>query len=147
MKPTQLFNRLFRESSTDVGRQLFRYALVGGVAFAADYGTLWALTEYAGLYHLISAAVAFVVGLVVNYLLSIWWVFTVSRFDKAWFEFAVFAIIGIIGLGLNEAIIYVGTDVMDLHYMLSKVISTGLVFFWNFFARRTLLFQTNKHKQ
>ena len=59
---------------------------------------------------------------------------------RIWQEFLVFAVIGVIGLALNEAIMYVGTDLMSLHYMVSKLISTGIVFFWNFFARKVLVF-------
>ena len=51
-----------------------------------------------------------------------------------------FAIIGVIGLIFNELIMYAGTDILHLHYMVSKLISTAIVFFWNFFARKFLLF-------
>lgn len=120
--------------------QLFRYGFVGGVAFLADYGTLYAATEYLHFHHLFSAALAFIIGLLVNYLLSTSWVFASrSQTDKK-LEFLIFAVIGVIGLGLNELIIYLGTDVCGLHYMLSKLISTAIVFFWNFAARKLILF-------
>lgn len=120
--------------------QLFRYGFVGGVAFLVDYGTLFVLTHYAGVPYLWSAAIAFILGLVTNYLISISWVFHHSGKMRVWQEFVCFAIIGVIGLGLNELIMYVGTDMMHLHYMISKLISTAIVFFWNFFARKFMLF-------
>lgn len=122
--------------------QLMRYAVVGGVAFVVDYGSLWLLTELAGLHHLVSTAIAFVLGLTCNYLISTAWVFGESKVRNRWLEFSAFALIGIVGLGLNELIIYLCTDICGLHYMLSKIISTALVFFWNFFARRFLLFKS-----
>ena len=120
--------------------QLFRYGFVGGLAFLVDYGTLFGLTHYAGMPYLWSAAIAFILGLVTNYLISISWVFQHSGKMNVWQEFTFFAIIGIIGLGLNELIMYVGTDMIHLHYMISKLISTAIVFFWNFFARKYLVF-------
>ena len=51
-----------------------------------------------------------------------------------------FAIIGVIGLGLNELIMYCAVELIGLHYMVAKLISTALVFFWNFFARKMTLF-------
>lgn len=122
--------------------QLLRYAVVGGIAFVVDYGSLWLLTEFVGLHHLVSAAIAFVLGLVCNYLISTAWVFGESKVGNRWLEFAAFAIIGLVGLGLNELIIYLCTDVCGIHYMLSKMVSTVLVFFWNFFARRFILFKS-----
>lgn len=120
--------------------QLIRYGFVGGVAFVADYCSLYAFTEWCGIQYLVSAALAFVIGLTVNYILSNLIVFTTHRLTNRWLEFAVFAIIGVIGLGLNELIMYCATDLLGLHYMISKLISTALVFFWNFFARKLTLF-------
>lgn len=136
----KLINYLFKQPTTNVYIQLFRYSFVGGVAFAVDYGTLFLLTEYAGFPYLVSAAIAFIAGLVVNYLLSISWVFNQNRSENPTKEFLFFAAIGVVGLLLNELIMYIGTDLFHLHYMFSKIISTVIVFFWNFFARKVLLF-------
>lgn len=93
------------------------------------------------MHYLWSAAVAFAIGLTVNYLLSISWVFNRNRSAKPWVEFMVFTLIGVVGLGLNELIMYVATDLLSMHYMLSKLISTALVFCWNFFARKLIIFK------
>jgi putative flippase GtrA len=137
----ELLNKLFVAPTTNIWLQLLRYGFVGGVAFVADYGTLFLLTHYAHVHYLVSAAVAFGIGLTVNYLLSISWVFNKNRSAKPWVEFLVFALIGVVGLGLNELIMYVATDLMSLHYMLSKLISTAIVFCWNFFARKLIIFK------
>lgn len=122
--------------------QLLRYSVVGGVAFLVDYGSLWLLTEMVGLHHLVSAAIAFILGLICNYVISTAWVFGESKVNNRLVEFTVFSIIGVVGLGFNELIIYFFTDVCGLHYMLSKIISTVIIFFWNFFARRFILFKS-----
>jgi putative flippase GtrA len=122
--------------------QLFRYGIVGGIAFVVDYGSLWLLTEVFGLNYLVSAAIAFLLGLTCNYLLSTRWVFGESKLKNRWAEFAAFSIIGVAGLGLNELIMWAFTDGLHFHYMLSKVVSTVIVFFWNFFARRYLVFES-----
>lgn len=141
MMPTRLshiINDLLYSQATWF--QLIRYGFVGGVAFVADYASLYLLTEWAGMPYLLSAAVAFIVGLTVNYLLSNLIVFKTHRLSNRWAEFIVFAGIGIVGLGLNELIMYACSDGIGLHYMVSKLISTVLVFFWNFFARKLALF-------
>ena len=109
-----------------------------------DYGALWLLADVAHVHYLLSAALAFLMGLTVNYLLSTCWVFDKSRISNVWAEFAVFALIGVVGLGLNELIIYLCTGVWGMWVMLSKIISTGIVFFWNFFARKYILFKSGK---
>ena len=121
--------------------QFLRYGVVGGISFIVDYGSLWLLTEKAGLPYLLSAAIAFIFGLTCNYFLSTRWVFGESRMKSAWTEFAAFALIGVVGLGLNELIMFSCTDGLGFHYMVSKIVSTVIVFFWNFLARRFLLFK------
>ena len=55
--------------------QFARYLCVGGSAFLVDFGSLYLLTDFARLHYLLSAGVAFILGLVTNYLLSRVWVF------------------------------------------------------------------------
>lgn len=124
--------------------QMFRYTFVGGLAFLADFGTLVGFTEYANFHYLISAAIAFLVGLTVNYVISIKWVFAARTTENRSLEFTIFAIIGIIGLALNELIMWLCTDLVGFHYALSKIASTAIVYFWNFIARRQILFRGEK---
>ena len=133
-------NKLFVEPTENVLLQLFRYGFVGGAAFVVDYATLFVLTNNVGVQYLWSAAIAFVLGLVANYLLSISWVFRNRGSLSRWQEFLFFAVIGVVGLGFNELVMYACTDLMHIHYMVSKLISTAIVFFWNFFARKILLY-------
>lgn len=121
--------------------QFTRYLVVGGLAFAIDFGTLYALTEFAHLRYLTSAAIAFVLGLITNYTLSRVWVFQRRTLSSTSLEFAAFTAIGLIGLGLNQAGLWLLTERAHLHYMASKTLTTGVVFVWNFGARKALLFR------
>lgn len=132
---------LFKEKTNNTFIQLFRYTFAGGIAFIVDFGSLFCLTEFFSIHYLISAAFAFILGLTTNYLLSIIWVFSSRNVGKKWLEFIIFAIIGIIGLGMNEFVIWFFTEKAMFHYLLSKIISTIIVYSWNFFARKYLLFK------
>lgn len=135
-----MIDKLLKESTDNVWIQLFRYFFVGGTAFVVDFGLLWVLTEWGGLHYLLSAALAFMAGLIVNYMLSMLWVFKDHTLRNRIAEFAAFALIGLIGLCLNETIIWGTTELLSQHYLASKIISTAVVFFWNFMARKYLLF-------
>lgn len=139
-----LLQNLFLNPTENTLVQLFRYVFVGGIAFVADFGCLFLLTEYAGLHYLVSATISFIVGLAVNYILSTLWVFKEGKVKNRYVEFLFFALIGVIGLGLNALIMYVFTDLLSVYYLLSKIISTVLVFMWNFLARKYLLFNPEK---
>jgi putative flippase GtrA len=121
--------------------QFARYLCVGGLAFVVDFASLYLLTEFAGLHYLISAAMAFLFGLITNYFLSRVWVFDRRTMGNAAIEFAVFAAIGVVGLGLNEFIIWSIKEKIHLHYMAAKTVSAGVVLVWNFGARKVMLFR------
>jgi putative flippase GtrA len=133
---------LFSDRTDSVLILLFRYAIVGGLAFAADLGSLIALTELAGWHYLASTAAGSVVGLVVNYSLSVLWVFNERTVGNRSAEFLVFTVLGVIGLGVNELVLFLLTGLAGVHYVASKVVATGLTFAWNFVSRKVLLFTT-----
>ena len=135
-----LFDALLKNKTDSTLIQLFRYTLVGGIAFLVDFGTLYALTEGAGLHYLVSAALSFCLGLLTNYSLSVVWVFQRRRLSSRWAEFGVFGLIGLVGLGFNELTIWLLTEKLGLHYLMSKIASTVCVYLWNFFARKFALF-------
>jgi putative flippase GtrA len=135
-----LTNNLFRDNTDKIRIQLFRYILVGGVAFLVDFTSLFILTQYFGIFYLISAALAFILGLAVNYLLSVRWVFNNRKLERRSFEFGIFVIIGIVGLGLNEFFIWFFTQDIQIFYLYSKILAAVIILFWNFFARKFILF-------
>jgi len=136
-----LIETLLRCKTDNSFIQLFRYTFVGGIAFIVDFGSLFIFTEIFNIYYLISAALAFLLGLTVNYSLSITWVFIKRKLRSKQFEFGVFAIIGVVGLGINEFIIWFFTDYLHFYYLISKLFSAGIVLMWNFSARKFLLFR------
>ena len=141
MKKIGLFQKLFYGTTDKLLVQFVRYFFVGGFAFVVDFGLLYILTEYAGLHYLLSATLSFIVGLLVNYIISCIWVFNNSKFKSRIVEFLFFAAIGVVGLGLNDFFIWLFTGCIGTHYMFSKIVATALVYLWNFFARKYLVFR------
>jgi putative flippase GtrA len=117
-----------------------RYVVVGGAAFACDFLTYWGLTDLLQVNYLLANIVGFCLGLTVNYLLSIYWVFCRRSQPSIRREFALFAAIGLLNLGLGEASLWLLVALGELHHLFAKVLVTGLVFLCNFCLRKVLLF-------
>lgn len=132
--------RVFLERTDSQVIQLFRYALVSGINLAVDFGSLYALTEFAGMHYLVSALIGYSLGMIANYLFSILWVFPRKRLQSRALEFLVFIAIGLTGMGLNEALLWLFTEVVLLHYMASRSLSAIIGFFWKYAARKIILF-------
>jgi len=136
-----VLNTLFVKGTDKTHIQFFRYIIVGGLAFIVDFSSLFIFTEYLGIYYLISAALAFILGLIINYYLSVSWVFDKRTLNNRTLEFSVFTAIGIVGLGLNEIFMWFFTEELKLYYLISKIISAIIILFWNFIARKFTLFR------
>ena len=135
---------VFKGKTNNTLLQLFRYTFVGGFAFLVDFGTLFFLTEFFHIHYLVSAGIAFIFGLTINYFLSVLWVFSSRTMESRLLEFFLFALIGLIGLGLTELFLWILTDILLIYYLLSKIITTIVVYFWNFFVRKLILFNKQK---
>jgi len=134
-------NLLICFNITPRGRgEFLKYVIGGGSAYTIDFLLLIILTEVFGVPVLVSAAVSFLIGLIIIYLLSIKWIFQNRIRKNTYQEFFIFSFIGIIGLFINETLIWVSLLTETLHYTIAKIISAGLVFIWNFSARKRLLF-------
>lgn len=133
--------KLFIEPTNNTLIQLFRYLFVGGTAFVVDAGCLF-LLERMGLNYLLAAVFAFIAGLTVNFILSKALVFKGNESGSSnEVEFLVYAVIGVIGLGLTELIMYLFTERLSVYFMLSKVVAAVIVLIWNFVARKVTLYR------
>ena len=119
--------------------QLFRYGFVAVGAFAVDYGCYFLLSYVFAVQYLVAAFVGFVAGTTTNYLISKYMVFQGESKSRASEVFLVFLISGV-GLLWLELGLYVLTDIYGVHYLVSKLIMTGVVFLWNFFARKFFMY-------
>lgn len=107
----------------------------------ADYFFLWFLTEFIKIHYLISSAISFIIGLIINYSLSIKWVFDKRKLrNKKNIEFILFSIIGLVGLVINQLLIWFFTEKIRIFYLYSKLIAAIAVIIWNFTTRKVLLF-------
>ncbi len=138
----KLRNRIPRSSLLG---QFLRYLVTGGLAFVADFG-LFALCLYVFEWHyLVANLVGLVVGLVINYAISIAWVFsackrTLQGHKSA--EFGIFAVVGIAGVGLNQLCMFLMIGKWEWQEMLSKIVAAAIVLMWNFLARKLILFRS-----
>lgn len=126
------------ERKLATARQFVRYFGVALIGLGFDFGTLVFLREVFGVNYLVAAAAGFVAGLAVNYALSVRYVFKNSKLKSRTMEFVMFGVIGLIGLGILSLSMWVLTDLLNFHYVLSKCFATVVVYMWNFFGRKAL---------
>lgn len=132
--------------------QILKFGIVGFFCFLIDFGLTAGLANFFGVHYLISKFVGFVVSAVVNYILSIKFVFTQKKEMDKKKEFVVFIILSAFGLLINEIVMYVCIDGIYAHsdmlqsyisdgfmVSISSVIATGIVMIYNFISRKLFL--------
>jgi len=122
-------------------REFMRYFVAGTLAFGVDFAVLIGLTELTQVSYLLANVAGFCLGLGVSYGLSVGWVFSTRRMQCAVSEFGIFLLVGLLGLLVNELVIWGLTDGAGLHYALAKIGATGVVFVLNFALRKIILFR------
>ncbi len=120
-------------------KQIIRFAFVGGSAFVIDYGILYVLNQLCGVNHLVASTISFSVSVVYNYILSTMWVFDVNQEQTKTEQLAVFMVLSVIGLAINNLIIWIFVDNCGMYIMWAKVIATAVVMVYNFITRKIYL--------
>ena len=88
-----------------------------------------------------SAALGFSAGVMLAYFLSIYLVFGLRRLKhQPRHEFLLFLLIGFLGLGVTQLTLLLFIEYGKLGAELSRVISTGITFLFNFFVRKAIIF-------
>jgi len=100
-----LIEKLILKSSDDIKIQILRYLIAGGIAFVVDNGVYNFLVIILNFNHILSNVISFIFGLFTNYFISRQWVFNKKNHNLLK-DFALFSIIGVIGLLLSSLIIF-----------------------------------------
>ena len=130
---------IFVEPRRSAVLEFLRYLVCSALALGADAG-LYSLGMRLGLSFPVAACVAFLAGLAVAYGLSVRWAFRVRAVGSARAEFVVFASVGIAGLLLTEALLWLQISALGIGPIWAKAGAACVVFLFNFGARKALLF-------
>jgi putative flippase GtrA len=121
-------------------REVFGYGLVSLVALAVDTSVLYACVNFVRWHYLPASMLAFSAGATVAYLLSVRFVFRFRHLRNPSLEFASFVALGLAGLLVNAAALFVAISAAGLGLITAKVLAAGCTFATNFTLRRQCLF-------
>ncbi|MCM1283736.1 MAG: GtrA family protein [Muribaculaceae bacterium] len=119
--------------------QFCKFGLVGTLCFCIDYGIMVLLTARFGIPYFASSAISFIISVIVNYVLSMRFVFKSKDDRSKWAEMTVFLVLSALGLGLNQMIMWIAVEFFQIFYALAKIFSTLLVTVYNFLSRKLFL--------
>ncbi len=119
--------------------KFLKFCTVGVSGTAIDFGLTWLCKEIFKIPKFIANAIGFVVAATNNYILNRIWTWG-STNDQIGVEYTKFFVVSLLGLGINTLIIYLLNEKLKWNFYISKVIATGFVMLWNFFANNFFTF-------
>ena len=146
-------------------KELLRYCVAGGSAFVCDLLTKtlfhsYILPEDMGKFSLLgfenelrvtlATAAGFIVGLIVNYLVSIFFVFTSEgqkEKGKGVKAFLIYLAVSIVGLIINVIVTQLGCNIMNVTkddtvmFMLVSCVAAGIALIWNYIGRKIFVYK------
>lgn len=152
LKSTKLYG-VARANKPEVKR-FVKFAIVGFSGLIVDYTILNILAHLLNVESWLAIAIAFVVAATSNFIWNRFWVYPESREHSIWKHFPTFLIVNVVGLGINELILFffempieqmVGSAILGLN--LTKGIAAVIVMVWNFLVNRFVTFRDIKWKK
>lgn len=120
-------------------QKLIKFGIVGIIGMCIDFTLTWFFKEKIRINKYVANTIGFSTAAVNNFCLNYYWTFnSEERYPYVlFFKFLLFAVIG---LGLNNLIIYLINGKQVYQFYFSKVVATGCVFLWNFLTNNFLNF-------
>ena len=138
-KLLSIFKIKVTKEKEDLLIQIINFLIVGGIATIIDWLLYFILYNYVKLTPLLANIISYSIATFYSYIVSVKFVFNVNKDNSKKKNFIIFVTLSIIGLLLSEGLIYLMVNVLNIHKMLSKIISTAIVMVFNFVSKKYFL--------
>jgi putative flippase GtrA len=122
--------------------KILTYFLVGSISAVIDISLFAIFAGYLKFPWAMVSVITFIIATLVNYFLSIRFVFKSGLRYKKHHEILGVFIVSALALLLNQMFLYLFIEKMNIHIITSKCLSTSLLFLWNYYGRKRLIFHT-----
>ena len=120
--------------------KFLKFCIVGFSGMIIDFGTTWLLKEKIKINKYIANSTGFTLAASSNYLLNRFWTFH-SINPRIATEYGSFILISLVGLAINNLIIFLLNEKIRINFYLSKLFAIGVVTVWNFFMNYMITFR------
>jgi putative flippase GtrA len=121
--------------------KIVHYFFVGGISAIIDISLFAIFAGYFKFPWFFVSIITFIIATLVNYFLSIRFVFeSGSRYKKHHEILGVF-IVSTLALLLNQLFLFLFIEKLNTHLLISKSLTTGMLFLLNYFGRKRFIFK------
>ena len=122
-------------------KHAFKYYLVGASGVFVNLGILFVLTEFVGLWYLLSSSIAIYVSITTNFFLNKTWTFRDTIIQQPGFlMYGKFIGVSLVGMGIQLGFNYMFVEKLSVYYLLAALMSILIASSVNFILNRRLTF-------
>ena len=125
--------------NNDLLWKFLKFGVVGFSGVFVDFGITWLCREKIKLNQYLANSTGFLCAVISNYILNRIWTFH-SQDPSVMMQFSKFLLASVIGLAINNGIIYLLNERGKVNFYVAKLVATGVVTLWNFWANYTCTF-------
>lgn len=117
-----------------------KYSIIGCMGVTIDFIVFTILTQYFSMFYQYANAISVSCGITNNFFFNAF--FNFKKNDKLFMRFISFYTVGLIGLGISAAMLYIFIDILNVNEIISKVIIIFIVTIVQFFCNKLITFRT-----
>ena len=122
-------------------QQVLRFLVAGGLAFAVNIVSLYALTDFLHIHYLVSTVLAFLIAFNVSFILQKFWTFRDHSKDNVHVQLQLYLGMQLINLGLNATLMYIFVEYLHIWYVLSQTIIALILAVAAFLINKAYIFK------
>lgn len=130
---------LLLELSQGIIRKFVKFGIVGFSGLFVDFGITFLFKEKFKVQKYLSNSLGFIAAASSNYYLNRIWTFH-SEDPKVLVEYSQFMIISLIGLGINNLVLWLIVSKLKWNFYIAKLCAIAVVTIWNFGANAFITF-------
>ena len=121
-------------------RQPVKYIIAGGTAVCVDVGVLFIAKSLIGLTLIPAVATGFLAGFCASFVFQKFWAFEDISTDRVHTQASLYFIVAVINFFLNLGFMYVLVEILNVWYILAKILVAGSIACGSFFLYKHFIF-------
>jgi dolichol-phosphate mannosyltransferase len=116
--------------------KMVRFLISGVIATVVNLALLYGLTEFGGMWYLLSAAIAFVVSFATSFMLQKYWAFRNKDVSKVKSQLPMHLSVAVFNLCIDLVLVYALVEYFGVWYLAAQFIAAAIISTESFFAFR-----------
>ncbi len=116
--------------------KVLRFLVAGGTATVVNIAALYILTDLAGIWYLISSAIAFALSFGVSFTMQKYWAFRNNNIEKVRRQLPMHLSLALFNLAVDVLLVYTLVEMFGMWYILAQIVAAAVIAFESFFAFR-----------